>query len=76
MTVLLNTLIELPPGPPPPCPWDCQAIPDGNVGIADFLELLAQWTLVGTSCDFGLGGVGVGINEFLDLLANWGPCPS
>jgi hypothetical protein len=57
----------------PPCPWDCEPAADGNVGINDFLELLAQWSLVGSSCDFDGGGVG--INAFLDLLANWGPCP-
>jgi len=55
------------------CPWDCEAIPDGAVGINDFLDLLAQWALVGTSCDFDGGGVG--INDFLELLANWGACP-
>ena len=56
-----------------PCPWDCQASPDGDVGINDFLDLLGQWTQVGTSCDFDGGGVG--INDFLDLLAAWGPNP-
>ena len=56
-----------------PCPWDCEPNPEGSVGINDFLALLAQWTQVGSSCDFNGGGVG--INEFLDLLANWGPCP-
>ncbi len=25
------------------CPWDCQAVPDGNVGINDFLALLGHW---------------------------------
>ncbi len=56
-----------------PCPWDCEPMPNGDVGINDFLELLAQWTQVGSSCDFDGGGVG--INDFLELLANWGPCP-
>ena len=56
------------------CPWDCEPVADGNVGINDFLEVLSQWGQVGSSCDFG-GGGGVGINAFLDLLANWGPCP-
>ncbi len=55
-----------------PCPWDCQSLPDGGVGISDFLALLAQWGLP-TPCDFDGGGVG--INDFLALLANWGPCP-
>ncbi len=27
----------------PPCPWDCEAEPNGDVGIDDFLALLAQW---------------------------------
>ncbi len=56
-----------------PCPWDCGPPPDGNVGIVDFLELLAQWNQVNSSCDFDGGGVG--IVDFLKLLANWGPCP-
>ena len=56
-----------------PCPWDCEPLPDGTVGITDFLSLLAQWGQVGTSCDFGGGGVG--ITDFLKLLANWGACP-
>ena len=55
------------------CPWDCQATPDGNVGITDFLSLLAQWGEIGTACD--VDGSGVGITDFLELLANWGPCP-
>ena len=59
--------------PPVLCPWDCQDVPEGTVGINDFLELLAQWSQVGTSCDFDGGGVG--INAFLELLANWGDCP-
>jgi hypothetical protein len=57
----------------PLCPWDCEPTPEGTVGINDFLEVLAQWSMVGTSCDFDGGGVG--INDFLDLLAAWGPCP-
>ena len=59
--------------PPAPCPWDCAATPDGIVGITDFLQLLAEWRLIGTPCD--VNGGGVGISDFLDLLANWGPCP-
>jgi len=54
------------------CPWDCGGDDDGNVGITDFLALLAQWGSL-ASCDFD--GSGVGINDFLQLLANWGPCP-
>jgi len=55
-----------------PCPWDCGGDKNGDVGITDFLALLAQWGGPG-SCDFDGGGVG--INDFLELLANWGPCP-
>jgi hypothetical protein len=25
------------------CPWDCESVPDGTVGINDFLALLAGW---------------------------------
>ena len=57
-----------------PCPWDC-ADGDGEVGIVDFLELLAQWGMVGTSCDFDFGGGGVDIGDFLKLLSEWGVCP-
>ncbi|MHC4274776.1 MAG: GC-type dockerin domain-anchored protein, partial [Planctomycetota bacterium] len=56
-----------------PCPWDCQSEPNGQVDVADFLALLAQWGQVGTSCDFDGGGVSV--NDFLAFLANFGPCP-
>ncbi len=55
------------------CPWDCEQVPNGDVGIVDFLTLLGQWGQVGVSCDFD--GTGVGIVAFLSLLANWGPCP-
>ncbi len=54
------------------CPWDCGGDDNGNVGITDFLALLAQWGSL-ASCDFDGGGVG--INDFLQLLANWGSCP-
>lgn len=57
----------------PGCIWDCGNDFDGNVGIVDLLELLAQWGTPG-SCDFDGCGV-VGITDFLELLANWGPCP-
>ncbi len=55
----------------PSCPWDC-ADGDGNVGIVDFLAVLADWGNP-SPCDFDGGGVG--ITDFLELLANWGPCP-
>ncbi len=57
----------------PPCPWDCEPLPDGSIGINDFLTLLGQWALLGASCDFDGGGVG--ITDFLKLLGNWGLCP-
>ncbi len=65
VSVLLNLCGTL-------CPWDCQSLPDGGVGISDFLALLSQWGNP-TPCDFDGGGVG--INDFLELLANWGACP-
>ena len=55
-----------------PCPWDC-GDGDGNVGIVDFLALLALWGIA-DPCDIDNDGV-VGITDFLALLANWGPCP-
>jgi len=55
------------------CPWDCEPVADGIVGINDFLALLGQWGMVGTSCDFT--GEGVDRSDlFIQLLANWGPC--
>ncbi len=56
----------------PPCPWNCGADNDGDVGIIDLQALLAQWGGPGP-CDFDGGGTG--IIDFLELLANWGPCP-
>lgn len=55
----------------PPCPWDCQPMPDNNVGINDLLALLSQWGGAG-GCDFNGGGVG--ITDLLKLLSTWGPC--
>ena len=55
------------------CPWDC-GDRDGMVGIVDFLLLLAQWGMVGSSCDFDGDGVDR-VDLFLQLVANWGPCP-
>ncbi len=43
------------------CPADLDG--DGEIGITDFLALLADW------------GSPYGIEDFLALLANWGPCP-
>jgi hypothetical protein len=55
-----------------PCIGDCEATPDGIVGMEDFLALLAQWGTIDT-CDFD--GDGVGITDLLRLVADWGPCP-
>ncbi len=55
----------------PSRPWDC-ADGDGNVGIVDFLAVLADWGNA-SACDFDGGGVG--ITDFSEVLANWGPCP-
>jgi hypothetical protein len=55
----------------PACPWDC-GDNNGDVGISDFLMMLADWG-GGGPCDFD--GDGIGITDFLALLANWGPCP-
>jgi hypothetical protein len=54
------------------CVWDCEPLPDGVVGVTDFLALLAQWGGPG-SCDFDGGGVS--ITDFLLLIGVWGPCP-
>ena len=55
------------------CPHDLDA--DGNVGILDFLALLAAWgPNPGHPADFD-GDGNVGITDFLELLANWGACP-
>jgi len=54
------------------CPWDCAAPPNGNVGIEDFLAVLAEWGIVDTPCDFDGGGVG--ITDLLAILDNWGHC--
>ena len=56
------------------CQWDIAGF-DGEVGINDFLDLLAAWgPNPGHPADFDGDGI-VGINDFLELLANWGPCP-
>ncbi|MHC4219712.1 MAG: hypothetical protein ACYSU7_14825 [Planctomycetota bacterium] len=61
-------------GPGVPCPWDLNG--DGDVGINDFLGLLAAWgPNPGHPADFD-GDGNVGITDFLELLANWGPCPA
>ncbi len=55
------------------CPADIDG--DGNVGINDFLDLLAAWgPNPGHPADLDGDDV-VGIVDFLQLLAQWGPCP-
>ncbi|MHC4219760.1 MAG: integrin alpha, partial [Planctomycetota bacterium] len=55
------------------CPWDLDG--SGDVGIVDFLDLLAQWgSNPGGPPDFDDDGM-VGIIDFLELLGHWGPCP-
>ena len=56
------------------CPADLNA--DGQVGINDFLILLAFWGPCTGVCLGDLDGDGaVGIVDFLQLLGTWGPCP-
>lgn len=59
-----------------PCPWDFAPMPgDGEVGVSDFLVLLALWgTDPAGPPDFD-GDGDVGVTDFLELLAHWGPCP-
>jgi hypothetical protein len=58
---------------PDPCPWDLDG--SGDVGVTDFLQLLAAWgPNPGHPADFD-GSGDVGINDFLEMLANWGACP-
>jgi hypothetical protein len=48
---------------------------DGDVGIVDFLQMLADWGPCG-GCPADTDGDGdVGVQDFLGLLAHWGPCP-
>ncbi len=55
------------------CLWDVDG--SGDVGITDFLALLAAWgPNPGHPADIDGDGT-VGIVDFLLLLANWGPCP-
>ncbi len=59
------------PSNPGVCPFDC-GNGNGEVGVVDFLALLAGWGGPGP-CDFDGGGVGV--TDLLALLAHWGLCP-
>ncbi len=57
----------------PPCPWDLNG--DGNVGSADFAQVLGSWgPNPGAAADFdGDGNVGSG--DLAALLGAWGACP-
>jgi hypothetical protein len=55
------------------CTWDLDD--SGDVGVNDFLDLLAAWgPNPGHPADFNCDGI-VDVQDFLELLANWGPCP-
>jgi hypothetical protein len=60
------------------CPIDIDD--SGDVGVTDFLELLAHWGPCPDPCppscpaDFD-GDCTVGVTDFLLLLGQWGPCP-
>jgi agmatine/peptidylarginine deiminase len=55
------------------CPGDIDN--DGDVGVTDFLALLAAWgPNPGHAADLD-GDDTVGITDFLILLGLWGPCP-
>jgi hypothetical protein len=69
----LITGIAASPGAPAPCPADLDG--DGEVGVTDFLDLLAAWgPNPGHPADLDGDGI-VGVTDFLTLLADWGSCP-
>ncbi len=70
--VAVATLVGGATAGPFECTWDCGDA-NGDVGIADFLALLAEWGGPG-SCDLDGSGF-VDVTDFLLLIANWGPCP-
>ncbi len=56
------------------CPADVDD--DGEVGVIDFLLVLANWGPCPAGCPTDVDGDGeVGVIDFLLVLANWGPCP-
>lgn len=55
-----------------PCPWDC-GDNNGNVDVADLLQLLGDWGAA-SPCDFDGDGAG-SVADLLKMLGNWGPCP-
>ena len=75
-TLTLNGLVDEPVNliALPACVADSDD--DGNVGIEDFLAVLANWGPCGVPCPSDSDGDGnVGIEDFLAVLANWGACP-
>jgi hypothetical protein len=57
-----------------PCPGDADC--DGEVGVLDFLALLAAWGPQAGPHPADFDGDGeVGVIDFLAQLANWGACP-
>jgi hypothetical protein len=66
------TGIAASPGAPATCPADLDG--DGEVGVTDFLDLLAAWgPNPGHPADLDGDGT-VGVTDFLQLLADWGAC--
>jgi hypothetical protein len=60
-------------------PDECDCFGDtndnGEVGVEDFLQMLADWGPCG-SCPADIDHDGnIGVSDFLSLLARWGPCP-
>jgi hypothetical protein len=72
-SILLRALVPA-TGGGEPCPADCASPADDEVGIADLLALLAQWSSPGgAACDL-TGDDAVDIADLLALLAAWGDC--
>jgi subtilisin family serine protease len=56
-----------------PCPGDIDD--SGDVGVTDFLAILAAWgPNPGNPADLNFDG-SVGVPDFLAMIAHWGPCP-
>jgi hypothetical protein len=70
--VAIAVLMAAPAGAGGICPGDIDG--DGQVGVTDFLQLIADWGTSGTDADINEDGI-VDVLDFLDLLNNWGACP-
>ncbi len=59
------------------CVGDCAAVPDGEIGIDDFLVLLASWGPVtpGGPCDVNGDGM-IDVSDVFAMFEAWGPCMS